>query len=550
MVFRWYWLLLGAFGISLIVFSPALAGDFVFDDFHLPFYSGAGNETNVRFWIGGVRPVLMVTYWSNYLISGLHPLSYHLFNIAIHAVNALLVFWILERVLGLAAYNGDRRLAALCGALCFLVHPLQTESVDYIAGRSELVAAVFFAACWLVFLNGFEKKTGWLASLWISCLGGLAVLGKESAMTFPAVLLATDLYWGRESAIASVRRHIKVYALLACGAVAALPSAIRLVASPDILGGGTNPLMYALTECRSIVYYVRIFIFPAGQNGDWQMLLYRSWADGSAIVYFMAIVALIAVIAYTFRRSRLVSFGLLLFIVMLLPTSSFMPIKDVLAERRTYLPNVGLIIALIGATSSLRIKAERLRWAGAAALLCFALVSWNRSRVWVNDYQFWSDSAEKNYSNSRAHYGLATAMLKARDCSGAIRELKIAFSQEPPSEHMRWDLAEAYQCAKQPEAALDILKSIAAKTPTSLAFVKIGYLEASSGDATSAIEAFDHAVALDAGNADAWAYRGLAKVAIQDSGGASADLRHALEIDSSNAVALSGMRLLSNTNQQ
>jgi len=548
--FQWYWLLAGAFGIALIVFSPALTGSFVFDDYHLPFYAGAGNETNVRFWIGGVRPVLMLTYWANYLISGLHPLSYHLFNIAIHAANALFVFWILERVLGLAAYSGDRRRAALFGALCFLVHPLQTESVDYVAGRSELVAAFFFAACWFTFLNGFEKKTSLLAALGISFLGGLAVLGKESAMTFPAVLLATDLYWGKESTTASVRRHIWLYAVFACGALFAAPYAIRLVASPDILGGNANPLLYALSECRAIVYYVRLFVLPIGQNGDWQMLLYRSLTDGAALAYLVAVLGLLVAIVFTFRRNKLISFGLLLFLVMLSPTSSFMPIKDVLAERRMYLPSVGLIIALIGVASRVRIKVGHLRWAGAAALVCLAVVSWNRSQVWVSDYQFWRDSAEKNYSNTRAHYGLGTAMLKARDCAGAVRELKVAFSQEPPTEHMRWDLGEAYICAKQPEEALRVFRSIAEKSPTAAVFVRVGYLEASSGDVTSALDAFDHAIALDAGNADAWAYRGLAKVAIQDSNGASADLRHALTIDSSNEIALKGMGLLGKTSQQ
>jgi tetratricopeptide (TPR) repeat protein len=547
--FQWYWLLLGAFGISLIVFNVALTGGFVFDDYHLPFYGGLGNETNVRFWVGGVRPVLMVTYWANFLISRLNPLSYHVFNIAIHAANAVLVFGILGRVLELAGFSGNRRRAALFGALCFLVHPLQTESVDYIAGRSELVAGFFFAACWLVFLKGFENKTSVLAALGISFLGGLAVLSKESAMTFPAVLLATDLYWAKDSVMASVRRHIWLYACFGCGVVAATPYVIRLVASPDILGGGANPFLYALSECRAIIYYVRLFVIPAGQNGDWQMALYRSWADGSAIAYLILIVGLLAAIAYTLRRNRLVSFGLLLFIVMLSPTSSFMPIKDVMAERRMYLPIVGLIIAVIGAASRVRVRAEHLRWAAAAALVCFAIVCWSRSQVWVSDYYFWQDSVEKNYSNTRAHYGLGTAMFKAGDCNGAIRELKIAVNQAPPTDHMRWDLAEAYRCANQPEEALRMFQLLAATAPTSKVFVKIGFLEASSGNVSNALEAFDRAIALDGGNADAWAYRGLAKVAIPDPNGASADLRHALAINPSNETALKGMSLLGNAAQ-
>src|SRR3569833_4133283 len=84
-----HWLaLFGAASVlSLLVFHPALNAPFVFDDLHLPFSDPHAASGGPGFWIGGVRPVLMLTYWVNFLISGTHPLSYRLLHIGFHAAH-------------------------------------------------------------------------------------------------------------------------------------------------------------------------------------------------------------------------------------------------------------------------------------------------------------------------------------------------------------------------------------------------------------------------------------------------------------------------------
>src|SRR5258707_5017894 len=84
----WLWLFAGGMIIAGIAYSPALNGPFVFDDFHLPFSNPNAGNLPMAFWIGGVRPVLMASYWINYLVSGTHPPSYHFINLVIHAATA------------------------------------------------------------------------------------------------------------------------------------------------------------------------------------------------------------------------------------------------------------------------------------------------------------------------------------------------------------------------------------------------------------------------------------------------------------------------------
>ena len=206
----WIYCLGASLAIALVVFGPALSGTFIFDDFHLPFADPHASEMPARFWIGGARPVLTATYWLNFLGSGTRPFTYHLVNVLLHAGTAVLIFFIFERLFVISSEAFDRRWFALFGAALFLLHPLQTESVDYIAGRSELVSGFFFCAAWLIFLRNFEKDDSPVLILKIVLSGALAVLGKESAISLPALLLLTDFYFSDRPIVKQLARRFKL----------------------------------------------------------------------------------------------------------------------------------------------------------------------------------------------------------------------------------------------------------------------------------------------------------------------------------------------------
>ena len=214
------WLFGCALVTALIVFGPALRGAWVFDDVHLPFADPHAAEMPARFWVGGVRPMLMATYWANYLLSGPNTLSYHVVNVTLHAATAVLVFFIFERIFSIAGLARNPKVYALVSAALFLLHPLQTESVDYIAGRSELLSGLFFCAAWLIYLRTFESETGAVTSIEILVLGGAAVLAKENAICLPAVLLATDVFWAKRPFFAQMQRRFKLYVPFVIGGAA------------------------------------------------------------------------------------------------------------------------------------------------------------------------------------------------------------------------------------------------------------------------------------------------------------------------------------------
>jgi protein O-mannosyl-transferase len=542
----WIYCLFASLAIAIGVFAPALNGRLLFDDVTLPFANPNAAQMPPAFWIGGVRPVLGATYWANFLISGIHPLGYHLTNVLLHGATALFVFFICDRILAISRAPGDRRWLALFGAALFLLHPLQTESVDYIAGRSELVSGFFYFASFLVFLRSFEKDTSLGLALRICLLAGLAVLGKESAISLPAIVILADFYFADEPIGKRLRRRVYLYSLFLIGVLAGGGLILARLAGDKSAGfsAGISPFEYALTQCRAILTYLRLFVIPIGQNGDWAMPFYHSFTDGLAAAYALALLALLALVVWLYKRERLVSFGLAAFLLMLAPTSSIVPIKDAIAERRMYLPILGLILALLGAASRIRL-APAFRWTLSAAILlsCAALSSY-RSQVWTSDLSFWRDSARANPGNVRAHVGLGLAMMMRGDCAAAAQEYSIArgaASSAQGDTELSGNLAAAYQCNKEPAKALPLYRSIAAVKPAASVYNHIGYTEALLGDSEAAMDAFEYALKLDPNDATAYAYRGTARMALDNPGGAQADFRRALEIDPGNQIAADGM---------
>ena len=151
--------------------------------------------------------------------------SFHVLNILIHAVSGILIFLVIRRLLEWAGVEASSRTPfAVFGALLFLLHPLQAESVAYISGRSDALCGLFGSASFAAFLYRRSPAISWRAR----GLGGAAVrsrrahqgTGRGAARPF----CLTDLWWNPESRVRSVRANWKLYATWRWAPPAALRS--------------------------------------------------------------------------------------------------------------------------------------------------------------------------------------------------------------------------------------------------------------------------------------------------------------------------------------
>src|SRR5579862_9240842 len=194
----WPWAAaLAALVVVFGAYGPALEGPFVFDDRYLPFFSPSYQGQPLLRWVMGLRPMLMFSFWLNYVGSGTDPYAYHAVNILLHFFNSVLVALIAMRLLEWAGVNpgpAKPSLGIFAGAL-FLIHPIQTESVAYVASRSEVLAALFYLGAYCVFLYRRTESITWLRALAVLALFGAAAATKEHTLTLPLLLLLTDLLW-------------------------------------------------------------------------------------------------------------------------------------------------------------------------------------------------------------------------------------------------------------------------------------------------------------------------------------------------------------------
>jgi len=489
-----------AFIVEMHLYSPVLSAPFVYDDFFLPFQQRS--PEHLLAWLSGVRPFLMLTYWLNARISGDWPQSYHFLNLLIHAVNTGLVFLVLSRLLTLSGSASQRavRIAAGIGAAVFLIHPLQTESVSYIAGRSESLAACFVLLAYTVFLYRRREAISWVESAIVLALFAFGVSTKENAVSLAGVLVLTDVYWPRPFSAQGLRNNWRFYAAMAVAALIAVWMVFRLLAKAASAGfslPGVTWYQYAFTQARAFFVYLRLAVFPAGQSIDHDYPVSHTILEHGAIFYLAALAALIVLCFLWRKRYPLACFGLLLTLILLAPTSSIVPIRDPLVERRMYLPLVGLI--LIGCE-----VARHVRWKQATGyavcagmLLAFYVACYQRNLLWAEPSQLWAEAAMESTRSGRPYANLVDQLVQEHHCRAAIPYLRHAEQVLPNDYFVELAWGRTLECLGQKDQALQKLLRATRFGQSSELYRLIGLLYGEMGRPTEAGAALRKAVALD-----------------------------------------------------
>ena len=505
---RWPYYLLGAATVLLALWSyaPALHGPFVLDDPYMPL------GKPLREWIAGGRPLLQFTYWWSASRAGDDTWSFHVVNVLIHLLAGGLVFLILRRLLEFASIDPSRRsLLAGFGAAVFLLHPAQAEAVAYIAGRSESFSVMLAFAAYTVFLYRPKPAASWPVALAVLSLFGLALLSKEHTIALPALLLLTDYWWNPGFRFKGLAANWKIYATMALGAAGGIAFFWGLITRATSAGFGLKDFtwyQYFFTEWRALLLYIGLFLFPVKLTADWDFPISQNFLDHGAVAALAVLLALVALAWYYRRRFPLASFGFFVYLLLMAPTSSILPIQDPVAERRLYFSMLGLLLIVIDLLSRLKLQRRTLAAVCAAVPVILAFPTHSRAEAWGDPVALWEDTVHKSPGKYRPHFQLASAYFDRGQYQRSIEEFQTAARLKPPGYDLLVDWALAYDAINQPEQALDKLRQAAALNPTAHVYTQIGMVYAKRAQWDQALDALATAQTHDPGYAMIYVYRG------------------------------------------
>lgn len=458
---------------GIVAYHNALRGPFVLDDFTaIP-----NNESIRRLWppwnalsppahspVTG-RPLVNLSLAINYALGGLDSTSYHLVNIAIHVLAALLVFGIVRRTLAAAPRLSHQYRDAASGiatavALLWVVHPLTTESVDYTIQRTELLMGLFFLLTLYGAIRGFQSGNGWR---WHAAALAAFVLGlgsKEVIVVAPVVVLAYDWLFWSNSLKAALRRHRGLYVgFVVVFALFLLLVGTRLRGAFEGLARRMSPWDYALTQSGAIVHYLRLAVWPHPLAAD-----YDGWPIATSLMivlpYVVFVLSLVALTVWGLVRRRPLAFLGVWFFAILAPTSSFRPLSvEMVAERRMYLPLAAAVVlaVLAGRAVLAEVKAPRRVGMVAVALLAAILgfATMRRNETYRTTLSFWNDVVAKRPDNPRARIWLAKHLREEGKNAEALQHLTTAVELQPRNGEAHYGLGVALASAGRLDEAIE-----------------------------------------------------------------------------------------------
>jgi Flp pilus assembly protein TadD len=386
------------------------------------------------------RPLANFSFAVNYAIGGRDVGGYHVVNIAVHVMNALLLFGIIRRTLARLGEERPDAIALVC-ALVWMVHPLQSEPVDYLSARTESMMALFFL---LTLYSSIRARDASAPATWqvgavIACALGTAC--KESmAVALPIVALYDRIFLFH-SWTEAIRRRWPLYAGLAATGlelawlISSSPRGSSAGWSPDPgLVAPVTPWVYLLNQAVMIAHYLRLTFWPSGMVLDYGVPRALTLAQVAPQMALVALLGLLTIAALL--RAPAAGFLGAWFFVMLAPSSSVLPIHtEVGAERRMYLASIAIVVLVaVGvyrwASRRSPLSTRVLAIAALVVVVALAATTVARNGEYASPLGMWRTVVDR-WPNGRARWALATQLKAAGRSDEVLPQLREAVLDYP-----------------------------------------------------------------------------------------------------------------------
>lgn len=470
---------------TVLAYSNSLSGAFVFDDTKqiagnpaLRSWSNVSRAFTSNVWsfqrgtltrdiqLPYYRPLFTAYLTLNYKLFGLWEPGWHLTNLLVHSLATVAVFFLIKRL------SGQQMLATLA-ALIFGLHPAHVESVSWISGIPDPLAALFYLPCllWYVRYRTEGDKKFLIASV---IAYGLSAMCKETPLVLPLVFIAWELTRAKATQNFSTLARELILPLVPYGVVAGAYLAIRLA----VLGRITweHPFRAQvlgssiwMTVPYFFVIYLRHLVAP----------FYLSLMYGTSFVtnagdlrFFLpaALIAALLILLWLYRKklSSQIWLALALIVVPLLPVLNpkVFHYEYIIQDRYLYLPSIGFcyLIAILVVHLS-RLHRQLATAVAVLIIVAFGVSTFAQNRIWHDSVSLWQRAIYYSPNSWSAHYNLGLAFLNLKRSQAAVDELAEARRLNPREPMVLNNLALAHASAGDTRGAIELVKEALKSDP-------------------------------------------------------------------------------------
>lgn len=445
------------------------------------------------------RPMQSISVIVDYFLWGKNPLGYHLTNILFHIFAAVLVYFLISRL-------SCSYFISFVASLIFLIHPVQTEAVTYVAGRSDPMVFAFMLAALILYAKSNTNRLTKRLPYYFASLGAFifALLSKELAIIFPALLVIYDLYTKKSSFKNLPHKKYLPYILLIAGFLV-LHKMITTAVEAQTSSFGERFMMSGYV----LLKYIKLLFLPFGLHME-----YSIPTPPLIIIYssFILLSGLFLIVHLNRNKSRLLYFGVSWFFVTLFPMLNVIrKLNAPMSEHWLYIPVVGFGIVMGVFLESLRQRIHKQYSKNISRAIIFSIIltmvfyysslTMLRNRDWRDNLTFLKKTFEYSPRSARVAMDIAIEYVERKDFQNAEAYFKKALSVDPFYSHLHYNFARMYEEKGDVDSAIQEYKNELKAYPKNISAINnLGVLYKSAGKFELAIEQYNNILRIDPGN--------------------------------------------------
>ena len=551
--------------LGVSVYSRAFHLPFVLDDLHSIVQNEARRSVDISLlnWLQ-TRSIPYFTFDLNYYWGELNVFGYHVVSVGFHLLTTIVVT-VLMYLMARRSYKrrlwrfewltiDNHWLLGIVVGLIFLVHPIQTQSVNYIVQRMVLITTLFYLSSilfyWLYRENS-GKRIGWLWAVMSILSVVLAMHSKEIAITLPVVIVMIEYVFFSRSWMGLIGRWYKLlpwlitiliipaYMLEVKALFLHTPEEVPYINDDSVaervsighilnVSAETKEVsrgVYFMTQGRVLVRYLRLLVVPIGLNIDHDIPYQYSFWNAATVGSWLIVLVVLGCSVWLYQKKRVVSaLGIVIFFVAISVESSVIPITDTIFEHRLYLPMIGFVMVVmdvlswgVGKLYSSVKTGEYAKYAIVTIIIVLvlglAIISFVRNEVWRSELSLWTDAVSKSPTKARPlnNLGLAYADLgRVKDAEDVYRR---ALEAHPDNVEVMINLGALLGQENRLKEAVEVLKrGIEIKPEYVSGYVNLGNVYMLQGKFVEAEQVYREALLIREDNYSVWASIGDALI--------------------------------------